>query len=65
MTTKKAKKKIKYPATCVSHWATGPTNTCDEHSMQLIGLGQIMGCHVPVTKLDGEAECTNCKNEAK
>lgn len=65
MSNKKEKKKIKYPATCVSHWSTGPTNTCEEHARQLVGLGKFMGLHVAVTQLEGEAECANCKNEAK
>lgn len=57
--------KIKYPATCVVHWATGPVECCDEHARQLIGLGNMLGSHVVATKLSGKAECSNCVNEAK
>nr|MCK4930026.1 hypothetical protein [Nanoarchaeota archaeon] len=58
-------KKIKFPATCVVHWATGPVNVCEGHANGLVNLGGFLGAHVPVTKLEEEAECINCINESK
>ena len=55
----------KYPATCVVHWATGPVNCCDLHANGLLRLGEMLGTHVAVTKLESEAECSNCVNENK
>ena len=57
-------KKIKYPATCVIHWASGPVFCCDKHAKGLILVGEHLGTHVVATKLDKEAECSNCVNEA-
>ena len=57
--------KIKFPATQVVHWATGPVNCCDTHAAQLIGLGNMLGSHVVATTLPAPAECTNCVNENK
>ena len=57
--------KIKYPATMVVHWSTGPVNCCDEHGQQLIGLGNFLGTHIVATKLEKPAECSNCINEKK
>jgi hypothetical protein len=57
------KKEIKYPAICTVHWATGPTDTCDKHARALVALGNMLGTHVPVTKLEKESECMNCKND--
>lgn len=56
---------IKYPATMVVHWATGPVNCCDTHGQQLIGLVGALGSHVVATKLEKPAECSNCVNENK
>lgn len=56
---------IKYPADRVVHWATGPVNCCEEHGRQLVGLGNMLGSHIAVTKLEEPAECSNCVNEAK
>lgn len=51
---------IKYPATKVVHWPTGPVNVCDKHAKQLIRLSRILGSHVGFTAaLDG-VECRNC-----
>ena len=54
---------IKYPADRVVHWATGPVNTCEEHGRQLVVLGNMLGSHIAVTKLEEPAECSNCVNE--
>ena len=61
----KEKKKVKYPATVVAHWPSGPVNCCIQHANSLVGLGKFMGCHVAVTTLVGEYECVNCVNENK
>jgi len=55
---------LKYPADRTVHWATGPVNTCEKHGNQLVGMGNMLGSHIAVTKLDGEHECSNCVNEA-
>lgn len=57
--------KIKYPATCIVHWASGPINCCQEHANQLIGIGRVLGSHVISTILLEPSECINCVNEAK
>ena len=54
---------IKYPATCVVHWATGPVNACEKHAQQIITMGRVLGTHVVATKLEEPAECKNCVNE--
>lgn len=59
-----SEEKMKYPATCVVHWATGPVNACDYHANALIKLGAFMGSHVVATKILAPAECANCVNEA-
>ncbi len=57
---------IKYPATVIVHWATGPVPCCQNHANQLIGLGKFMGGHTVVTEgTDPDAECENCINEDK
>ncbi len=56
-------KEIKYAATCVIHWATGPVNCCDKHANGLKNLGAMLGTHVACTKLETEEECINCVNE--
>lgn len=56
---------VKYPATHVAHWATGPVNCCGEHARQLVGLGSFLGAHVALTKAEDGAECSNCVNEHK
>ena len=61
----KKETKTKYPASCVAHWATGPVNCCEKHARGLVALGNILGTHVAITKLEEEAECVNCKNESK
>lgn len=55
---------IKYPATCVAHWSTGPTAACEQHAREIVALGRFMGLHVPLTALSGPEECQNCVNEA-
>ena len=57
--------KIKYPATCVVHWPSGPVMACDEHARQIIGMGKFLGSHIVATKLTDPAECSNCVNEKK
>lgn len=55
--------RIKYPADRVVHWPTGPVNCCETHGAQLVGLGNMLGSHIAVTKLEKPAECSNCANE--
>jgi hypothetical protein len=56
---------IKFPATRIVHWPTGPVAACDEHSLQLLGLSRFLGAHVGVSNAPDGAECGNCKNEAR
>lgn len=53
----------KYPATVLVHWPSGPVATCDEHGLQLVGLGNFLGSHIVATPLTVPAECVNCVNE--
>lgn len=53
----------KYPATVIVHWPSGPLAACDKHANALIGISKILGSHVVATKLEEEADCTNCRNE--
>ena len=55
--------KVKYPATCVVHWPSGPVNACDQHARGIIALGNMLGSHMIATKIEGEAECSNCVSE--
>lgn len=57
--------KLKFPATRVVHWATGPVHCCEQHAKGLLVIGGILGGHTPVTPSDGLHECSNCVNEAK
>lgn len=57
--------KVKYPATVIAHWSTGPVPCCENHARGLVGLGRFMGLHVAVTgPAADDAECGNCVNEA-
>lgn len=56
--------KIKYKATCIVHWSTGPVYACDYHARVLMVISNMLGGHIVRTKLDKEAECPNCVNEA-
>lgn len=53
----------KMTAVCTVHWATGPVNCCLKHAEALKRLGEMLGSHIAVTKLDGVHECVNCTNE--
>lgn len=58
------KEEVKYPATHIVHWVTGPVACCEDHANQLIGLGQYLGGHVIATvNSDASVECMNCVNE--
>ena len=57
------KTKIKYPADRTVHWATGPVECCEKHANGIVALGNMLGIHVRVTKLERESECSNCVNE--
>ena len=59
------KKKRKYPADRTVHWPSGPVNTCEAHGRALVALSTMLGSHIAVTTLIGEAECSNCVNENK
>ncbi len=61
----KNKSKIKYPATQIIHWPSGPINACDVHARALKALSTILGSHIVATKLEALAECSNCVNENK
>ena len=65
MTQEKETKEIKYPATCVVHWLTGPKNCCDKHGLSLKNIGNLLSIHVAVTAIKEESECMNCINENK
>jgi len=55
---------IKFPATITVHWPTGPTDCCEKHARELVGLGNFMGSHIAQTHAVEGAECQNCINEA-
>ena len=61
----KSKKKIKYPATHIVHWISGPCYTCEKHASQLVGIGNVLGGYTPVSLADKGHECMNCVNENK
>lgn len=54
---------MKYPASCVVHWPTGPVYCCEKHGRALVGLSKHLGHHIVITKLIEEQECSNCKSE--
>jgi hypothetical protein len=54
-----------YPAAFTVHWPAGPVPACVKHARALIGLGRVMGMHVPATAPEEGAQCTNCINEAR
>ncbi len=54
-----------FPASVTVHWPTGPVNVCEKHADQLVGLARFMGTHVGVTKLEDDAQCSNCVSESK
>ena len=56
---------VEYPATCVAHWPTGPVLVCDEHARGIIKVGEAIGTHVVLTKLEEPGECSNCRNEGE
>ena len=59
----KVENKIKYPASCVVQWTTGPVNCCEKHGQALAGLGRMLGSNIVITRLLEESECKNCVNE--
>lgn len=63
MKKKVVKKEVEYPATMTVHWPTGPVNCCEAHGRALVGLSNMLGSHVGVTKLTEPAQCSNCVNE--
>ena len=63
--TKVSKKAKKYPASYLVHWPSGPVSCCARHAADLIRLGDVLGSYIVTTKLEGEAECSICKQEAE
>jgi len=58
--------KIKYPAICVAHTPSGPTNCCESHASKVVALYNFMGAHVHLEPILGDdLECDNCLNEKK
>ena len=56
---------MKYPASHIVHWPTGPVYACEKHAGGLVMLAQHLGHYIVVSKLEEEQECDNCKNEAE
>ena len=56
---------VTFPATRTVHWPSGPVNTCDNHTAQLVGLSNFLGAYVGVTAAPDNSQCANCMNEAK
>ena len=57
---------IKYPATSVCYWPSGPVFCCDRHAKMLDAMARQMCCYAPIATLALEtAECSNCASEAK
>jgi len=54
-----------YPATCIVHCPSGPTNACELHADQVEWLMQFMGAHTVRTPAEEGVQCDNCVNEAK
>lgn len=56
---------MKYPATKIVHWPTGPVLACDDHADKLVKLSNLLGGHIGVEDAPAvELECSNCCNEA-
>lgn len=55
---------IKFPATKIVHWPSGPVAASDDHAKQLLVLAAMLGSHVGVTVARDGSECGNCRNEA-
>lgn len=56
---------VKFPATQLVHWPTGPTPCCDAHASKLMVLGGFLGSHIVSSAAPPGAVCVNCVNEAK
>lgn len=54
---------VKYPATHIVHWPSGPVYACKTHAEKLVSFGRFMGTHVMATPADPGHECKNCVNE--
>jgi hypothetical protein len=52
-------------ATVAVYWPGKEVYACEEHAKKLMALGKHMGFAVSVAVFLGDAECTNCANEAK
>jgi hypothetical protein len=57
--------KVKFPAICVAHTPSGPTNCCEKHATQVVALFNHLGAHVHLEPIFDDLECKNCQNEAK
>jgi len=58
--------KARFPAICVAHTPSGPTNCCQDHAIKVVALFNFMGSHVHLEPILGEdVECNNCLNESK
>jgi len=51
------------PASCIVHWASGPLPACDKHAKALVRMGNMLGSHIAITKLEENQECSSCVNE--
>jgi hypothetical protein len=56
---------MKYPASFIVHWPSGPVCVCEKHMRALLGLAGVLGIHVGVDILFPDSECSNCRNEAE
>lgn len=56
---------IKFPATHIAHWVSGPVYCCESHANTIAGIAQIVGAHVAVTLADDGHECVNCVSESE
>lgn len=56
---------MKFPATKLVHWPSGPVKACDRHARQLVKTGEIMGFVIGTADLVEPGECGSCITEAK
>jgi len=54
---------IKYPATCVIHWPTGPVTVCLRHAQQLVARGRALGTYIYSEEIAKISNCKNCQKE--
>ena len=57
--------RMDFPATKIAHWPGRDTACCDEHAVQIQGVGKVIGYPVSFTAAPEGAQCDNCINSNK